>query len=99
MQMLISDNFDSIWVNAYDDVATIITGISAPEFAKLSEEDIQDLIKAVRFRVFKVKLVTKEETFMNEARKKTSIIKVMDLNYAEESKTLLNKLQYMVRGE
>lgn len=49
--------------------------------------------------MFKVKLVTKEETFMNEARKKTSIIKVLDLNYAEESKTLLNKLQYLVRGE
>mgnify|MGYP000117886820 CR=1 FL=1 len=39
-----------------------------------------------------MKLVTKNEEYNNEVRKKTSIIKLMELNYAEESKSLLNKL-------
>jgi hypothetical protein len=37
-------------------------------------------------------MVTKNEEYNNEVRKKTSIIKILDLNYAEETKCVLAKL-------
>jgi hypothetical protein len=44
----------------------------------------------------KLKLVTKDEEFNNEVRKKTSIINVMELSYAEEAKSLVTKLEYLL---
>ena len=39
--ILICDSFDSLWVSAYDDVASVIMGIPASDYAKLSEEEVQ----------------------------------------------------------
>jgi ribosomal protein L29 len=75
--------YDSVWATAYDEPAEAIMGISATEFASLKEEELQELIKKLRYKEFKLRLVTKNEEYNNETRKKTGIIKVLNLNYGE----------------
>jgi hypothetical protein len=41
-------------------------------------------------------MVTKNEDFNGTTRKKTTIIKVVDLNFAEETKILLEKVAHLV---
>ena len=95
MNICICDCYDHLWVMAYDEAAEKIVGISAGEFSQLGDDEVQELVKATRFKEFKLKLVTKNEEYNNEIRKKTSIIRLMELNYGEESKSLLSKLQYL----
>lgn len=57
---------------------------------------MQELVRRVRYRHKKLKLVTKNEEFQGNVRKKTSIIKVSEVNYAEETKLLLEKVRHMV---
>lgn len=80
--MNISDYTDSIWVTAYDEGGEAMMGISADEYSRMNEEQVQEHMKKVRYRHRKLKLVTKNEEFQGNVRKKTSIIKVMDVNYA-----------------
>lgn len=95
MQLSISDHFDGMWVNAYDEVSTIILGIKAPEYAELSEEEIQELVKKLKYNEFKLKMVTKNEEYNNDIKKKTTIIKIMNLNYANEAQSLAKKMMYL----
>lgn len=53
----------------------------------------------MHFKEVKVKLVTKSEVYNEEERKKTNVIKLMDLNYAEESKIILTRLEHLVGGD
>ena len=95
MSLSIADHFDGMWVNAYDEVGTIILGVKASEYAELSEEEVQDLVKKVKFKEFKFKMITKNEEYNNEFRKKTTIIKIMNLSYANEAQSLAKKLMYL----
>ena len=96
MTMNVSDYTDSIWVTAYDESGEAMMGISAGEFSRLSEEQVQEHVKKMRYRYRKLKLVTKNEEFQGNVRKKTSIIKVTEVDFAEETKLLLEKVRQMV---
>ena len=53
----------------------------ACEYARLKEDEVQELIRSIRYKEYKLKLVTKSEEYNSQVYKKTSIIKIMDLNY------------------
>ena len=57
MQLSISDHFDGKWVNAYDQVGSVILGMKAPEYAKLTQEEVQELVKNLKFKEFKFKMI------------------------------------------
>jgi hypothetical protein len=43
-----------------------------------------------------MRFVTKSEEYNGAPRKNTKVIKVMDLNYAEETKLLLEKVRHLI---
>lgn len=96
MNMNVSDYTDSIWVTAYDEGGEGMMGISADEYSRFNEEQVQEHVRRVRYHHKKLKLVTKNEEFQGNVRKKTSIIKVSEVNYAEEAKLLLEKVRHMM---
>lgn len=97
----LTDHLDSIWATAYDEVGEklLATGgeaLPAGDFARMSEQEVQELMRGLRFRQVKLRMVTKNEEFNNEMRKKTNIIKLVELNYAEESRLVLSKLAQLL---
>lgn len=84
-------------MNAYDEAGEALLGMPANKFAELKEEEIQELLKKVRYKHKKLRLVTKNEEFNGTVRKKTTIIKVIELNYAEETKAILERVRQYVK--
>jgi hypothetical protein len=66
--------------------------------AGMKEEEIQEHIKKIRYRHRKVRMVTKNEEFNGAVRKKTTVIRVIDINFAEETKNLLEKVASLVKN-
>jgi hypothetical protein len=95
MNMNVADYTDSVWINAYDETTEVLMGIPAQQFAELKEEELQEHIKRIKYRHWKLRLVTKNEEFNGIVRKKTTIIKILDLNYADETRLLLDKLKQL----
>lgn len=94
----ICDQYETLWTMGFDEVSHEILGVSAQEYSRMNEEEVQELVNKVRFKEIKVRMITKSEVYNNEERKKTNMIKVLDLNYAEEAKIILNRLQHLVGG-
>lgn len=69
---------------------------SAGEFAKLTDEGVKERVNALKMQQFKLRLSTKEEEYQGVSRKKTSVLKILPLDYATESRTLLAKLEEAV---
>ena len=63
LNLSLCDNYDSIWATAYDEAAEIIMGITATQFAAMKEEQLQELIKKLRYKEFKLRLVTNNEEY------------------------------------
>ena len=49
----------------FDQVSQDILGISAEEYANMSEQEVQELLKKIRFKEVKLRLVTKSEVYLN----------------------------------
>ena len=79
---MLIDMYESVWATLYDETAEQLTGMSATEFARLNEEGLQDLLRKVRYKEIKLKMLTKNEEFNKEMRKKTGAIKFLKLDYA-----------------
>ena len=79
---MLIDMYESVWTTLYDETAEQLTGMSATEFARLNEEGLQDLLRKVRYKEIKLKMLTKNEEFNKEMRKKTGAIKFLKLDYA-----------------
>ncbi len=50
---------------------------------------MQELVNSKKYEEFKLKMVTNNEEYNNEMRKKTKIIDILPLNYAAEAKNAL----------
>jgi replication factor A1 len=98
LSLNLADYTDSLWVNAYDEAGEALLGISARVMAGMKEEEIQEQIKKIRYRHRKVRMVTKNEEFNGAVRKKTTVIRVIDINFAEETKNLLEKVASLVKN-
>lgn len=83
LSLSIADYRDAIWVTAYDEAGEALMGMPARQFANLKEEDLQEHLRRIRYRQKKLRMVTKNEDFNGTVRKKTTVIKVTDINYAE----------------
>jgi replication factor A1 len=92
----VADYTDSLWVNAYDEAGEALLGMPAVQFAKLDEDAFQSHMKKVRYRHKKLRMVTKDQEYNGNTTKKTTVIKVVDVNYAEETKILLEKVKHLI---
>jgi hypothetical protein len=49
----------------------------------MAENELNEHFRLIKYKFRKLRMITKNEEFNGVTRKKTSIIKVLDLNYAE----------------
>ncbi|CAI9275054.1 unnamed protein product [Lactuca saligna] len=99
LQFQIQDHTGSTWVTAFQESGEEIMGVSAKDLyhMKNEEQDEEEFTKAVRkvlFSRYNFKLKVKEETFSDEQRVKSTVVKAEKIkNLSSETTFLLDLLK------
>lgn len=103
LQMQIQDHTGLTWVTAFQENGVEILGISAKElyymkYEEQEDEKFSELIRNVLFTKFVFKLKVKEETFNDEQRVKSTVVKAEKVNFQTETRFLLDSIAKL-KGE
>lgn len=95
LQLQIQDHSGLTWVTAFQEAGMEIMGVTAKElyFKKYEEQDddsFADIMRAVLFSRYIFKLKVKEETFSDEQRVKSTVVKAEKVNFSSETRYLLD---------
>ncbi|KAK9928220.1 hypothetical protein M0R45_025366 [Rubus argutus] len=101
LNLQIQDHTGIAWVTAFQESGEEIMGITAKDFHYLKyeqqdEEKVAEIIRRVHFTKFIFKLKIKEETYSDEQRVKSTIVKADKENFSSESRfhlDLMDKLK------
>ncbi|KAL9177359.1 hypothetical protein ABFS82_01G053300 [Erythranthe guttata] len=97
LQMQIQDHTGLTWVTAFQESGEDIMGIPAKDlyYLKYEEQDdekFNELMRSALFTKFVFKLKVKEETFSDEQRVKSTVVKAEKLNFQTETRFLLDSI-------
>ncbi|XP_074283331.1 replication protein A 70 kDa DNA-binding subunit A-like [Silene latifolia] len=103
LQVQIQDHTGSTWVTAFQECAEELLGMSAKDLFDLkynSQDDdkFQEAIRATLFHKYIFKLKVKEETFSDEQRVKSTVVKAEKVNFVVESRSLFDSI-HRVKSE
>lgn len=95
MRFKAQDSSEGAWLNAFNEEATKMFGMTANEMHELKENDFAAYERAVKKMTcqhwsFLVKVVTEE--YQGESKRRMTAVKCNPVNYAAESKKLLSKM-------
>ncbi|GFZ16330.1 replication factor-A protein 1-like protein [Actinidia rufa] len=95
LQFQIQDHTGLTWVTAFQESGEDIMGISAKElyylkFEERDDERFGEIVQKVLFNKYVFKLKVKEETFSDEQRVKSTVVKAEKVNFSSESRLLLD---------
>ncbi|XP_057786647.1 replication protein A 70 kDa DNA-binding subunit A-like [Salvia miltiorrhiza] len=95
LQMQIQDHTGITWVTAFQESGEEIMGRSAKELYYMKheeqdEEKFSEVLRDILFTKFMFKLKVKEETFSDEQRVKSTVVKAEKVNFQTEAKYLLD---------
>ncbi|WOL14899.1 hypothetical protein Cni_G23680 [Canna indica] len=98
LQMQIQDHTGMTWVTAFQECGGEILGVTAKELYLLKYEEQDDLkfaeiIRMAMFHQYLFKLKVKEETFSDEQRVKSTVVKAEKVNPSSESRYLLGLIE------
>ncbi|XP_072987756.1 replication protein A 70 kDa DNA-binding subunit A-like [Typha latifolia] len=97
LQFQIQDHTGTTWVTAFQESGEEIMGITAKELYLLKYEEQDDvkfagILQGVLFNKYLFKLKVKEETFSDEQRVKSTVVKAEIVKSLTDSRYLLEKL-------
>ncbi|XP_028759424.1 replication protein A 70 kDa DNA-binding subunit A-like [Neltuma alba] len=95
LQLQIQDHTGLTWVTAFQECGEEIMGLPAKDlyYMKYEEQDDErfaQIIRKVLFTKYIFKLKVKEETFGDEQRVKSTVVKAEKVNFSSESRLLLD---------
>ncbi|KAI4372180.1 hypothetical protein MLD38_010447 [Melastoma candidum] len=99
LQLQIQDHTGLTWVTAFQEAGEEIMGIPAADLFHLrtdpdSENDrFGEVVRKVLFTKFVFKLKVKEETFSDEQRVKSTVVKADRVKFSSEARSLLDSLE------
>lgn len=98
LQLQIQDHTGLTWVTAFQEGGEEIMGIPAKRlyYLKYEEQDDEkfaEIIRKVLFTKFIMKLKIKEETFSDEQRVRSTVVKAESIDFSSESRFLLNLME------
>ncbi|KAJ7943945.1 Replication protein A subunit [Quillaja saponaria] len=104
LQLQIQDHTGLTWVTAFQECGEEILGIPAKDlyYLKYEEQDDErfaEIIRKVLFTKFIFKLKIKEETFSDEQRVKSTVVKAEKVNFSSESRFLLDLIDMLKAGK
>lgn len=103
LQLQIQDHTGITWVTAFQECGEEIMGISAKDLHYLKHEQQDDegfskVLRQVLFSRYVFKLKVKEETFSDEQRVKSTVVKSEKVNYSSQSRLLLDMMEKFKSG-
>ncbi|KAG6577754.1 Replication protein A 70 kDa DNA-binding subunit C, partial [Cucurbita argyrosperma subsp. sororia] len=103
LQLQIQDHTGLTWVTAFQEGGEEIMGLPAKRlyYLKYEEQDDEkfaEIIRKVLFTKFIMKLKVKEETFSDEQRVKSTVMKAESINFSTESRFLLDLMEKLRAG-
>ncbi|KAL6178695.1 hypothetical protein ACLB2K_050213 [Fragaria x ananassa] len=104
LNLQIQDHTGEAWVTAFQESGEEIMGITAKEFHYLKhevqdEDKVAEIIRRVLFTEFAFKLKIKEETFSDEQRVKSTVVKADKVNFSTKSRFHLDLIDNLKKGE
>ncbi|CAM8946698.1 unnamed protein product [Rhodiola kirilowii] len=104
LQFQIQDHTGLTYVTAFQECAEELLGISAKELFHLKNEEhddekCADIVSKVLLERFLFKLKVKEETYSDESRVKSTVIKADKLNFTSEFKHLVDSMSKLKAGD
>ncbi|KAI4327970.1 hypothetical protein L6164_020372 [Bauhinia variegata] len=95
LQLQIQDHTGVTWVTTFQECGEEIMGVPAKDlyYLKYEEQDdekFSEIIRKVLFNKYIFKLKVKEETFSDEQRVKSTVVKADKVNFSSESKFVLD---------
>ncbi|XWS62261.1 hypothetical protein CRYUN_Cryun07bG0195000 [Craigia yunnanensis] len=95
IQFQIQDHTGITWVTAFQESGEDLMGVSAKNLYYLryenqNDEKFMEITRQVMFNKYMFKLKVKEETFSDEQRVKSTVVKVEKVNFSSESSYLLD---------
>ncbi|KAI9125199.1 hypothetical protein K1719_003815 [Acacia pycnantha] len=95
LQLQIQDHTGLTWVTAFQECGEEIMGLTAKDlyYMKFEEQDDErfaQVIRKVLFTKYLFKLKVKEETFGDEQRVKSTVVKAEKVNFSSESRFVLD---------
>lgn len=103
LQCQIQDHTGITWVTVFQECGEEIMGIPAKQlyFLKYEEQDddkFGEILRKVLFTKYIFKLKVKEETFSDEQRVKSTVVKADKVNFSSESRFLLDLMEKLKAG-
>ncbi|CAK7355970.1 unnamed protein product [Dovyalis caffra] len=103
LQFQIQDHTGITWVTAFQECGEEIMGLSAKDLHNLKHEQQDDegfskVLRQVLFSRYVFKLKVKEETFSDEQRVKSTVVKAEKVNYSSQSRLLLDMIEKFKSG-
>ncbi|KAJ0112480.1 hypothetical protein Patl1_02624 [Pistacia atlantica] len=104
LQFQIQDHTGLTWVNAFQECGEEILGISAKDLYYLkyvdqNEEKFSETLRNATFSKYIFKLKVKEETFGDEQRVKSTVVKVEKYNHSSDTRFLLDMMDKLKSGD
>ncbi|KAJ4829421.1 hypothetical protein Tsubulata_006616 [Turnera subulata] len=103
LQIQIQDHTGITWVTAFQECGEEIMGICAKDlhylkYEKQDDEEFSKILRRVLFSRYAFKLKVKEETFSDEQRVKSTVVKAEKVNYSSLSRSLLDLMEKSKEG-
>ncbi|KNA24868.1 hypothetical protein SOVF_011810 [Spinacia oleracea] len=104
LQLQIQDHTSLTWATAFQEIGEEIMGISAKNLYYLKNEEQDDdkfteITRAAVFNKYIFKLKVKEETFSDEQRVKSTVVKAERVDFAAECRYLLGLMEKIKLGD
>ncbi|XVF52126.1 hypothetical protein PTKIN_Ptkin04bG0239700 [Pterospermum kingtungense] len=95
IQFQIQDHTGITWVTAFQESGEDLMGVSAKDlyclrYENQNDEKFMEITQQVMFNKYMFKLKVKEETFSDEQRVKSTVVKVEKVNFSSESRYLMD---------
>ncbi|CAA7054917.1 unnamed protein product [Microthlaspi erraticum] len=97
LQLQLQDHTGVTWVTAFQEAGEEIMGMPAKELYFVKHEDkdeekFEDIIRRVAFTKYIFKLKIKEETYSDEQRVKSTVVRVDKVNYSSDTRSVLGAM-------
>ncbi|KAL5742132.1 hypothetical protein ACOSP7_028864 [Xanthoceras sorbifolium] len=104
LQFQIQDHTGLTWVTAFQECGEEILGISAKDLYNMkyvdqNDEKFADIIRNATFTKYLFKLKVKEETFSDEQRVKSTVVKAERYDHLSDARFLLDFIERLKAGD
>lgn len=95
----VADFSGQLWVSMFNEIGVALFGLTAPELKELGDNSpaqIQNIVKALYFKEYGMKVRGKQDFYNNEARMRYNVLSLAPINVLTESKKMIEQLNKLM---